>query len=516
MALIAGSTLPLNHFAGQRLGAFQLERLLGTGAGGAVYLARDTALQRDIAIKLIAKGSDDNDADRRVRFLREARAAAKLLHPNVVQIFQIGEATEFRYIAMEYVEGMSTAQAAKRQGGRLPESFGIEKMREAADALRLAGSLGICHRDIKPANLLLNGARTLKIADFGLAAQVERGESKAPGATASIEGTPFYMSPEQWSGGEVDVAADIYGFGCTFYHLLCGSTPYAQRDIVGCMQAHCTAPVPDPKMAVPEMDPILAGMIRRCMAKRPQDRPKAVDLVELLDDMLMLRRRAARAMSSQPDLAPTLAQPIPAPVDLEKVRREAAALMQESATIRRSALAHTLDQHPPKPSSTPAPPNVQRTTLEQSTGNFAAEAGGFGQESYHQLFAMRGYPFSDNRQPDFFWDGGPYSAAVRSLASQITRGQRSALLLGPPGSGRTFACEIVRQKFARVQTFVVEPQMLFGARLLVALSRQHGVNVNPAAPQRALIEAFLAEALPGDRPEAIAVIVVDGLDPADV
>src|SRR4051812_10684927 len=294
MAMFAGSAASLINLAGQSLGAFQLERLLGTGTGGAVYLAKDTALRRDVAIKLLAKSTDDTDDVRRDRFLREARAAARLLHPNVVQIFQIGEANDFRYIAMEYVEGMSTWQSAKRQGGRLPEQFCIEKMREAADALRLAESLGICHRDIKPANLLLNAEGTLKIADFGLAAQIEGGETIGPGSQSQIEGTPFYMSPEQWSGGVVGAPADIYSFGCTFYHLLCGNTPFPQRDLIGCMNAHCKVPAPDPRLLIPDLDPLLAGMIRRCMTKRPADRPTAIELVELLDDMLMLRRSATR------------------------------------------------------------------------------------------------------------------------------------------------------------------------------------------------------------------------------
>src|SRR5688500_2694794 len=127
-----GAATSLGDLTGQWLGSFQIIRLLGKGAMGSAYLAKDSLLPREVALKALAKDAGSVDEERYVRFLREARAAARLIHPNVVQIFQAGESSNLRFIAMEYVEGMTTRQAAKQQGGKLPEQMCIEKMREAA------------------------------------------------------------------------------------------------------------------------------------------------------------------------------------------------------------------------------------------------------------------------------------------------------------------------------------------------------------------------------------------------
>ncbi|WP_437744073.1 serine/threonine-protein kinase [Sorangium sp. So ce1504] len=483
--MIAEPASTLTHLAGQWLGPFQLIQLLGIGAMGAVYLARDSVLQRDVAVKLIAKGSADTDPERRDRFLREARAAARLLHPNVVQIFQVGEDEDVRYIAMEYVHGLTMAQAAKQHGGRLPEQFGIEKMREAAAALELAASFGISHRDVKPANLLLNASGTLKIADFGLASHPESGPLGGS-AARTLEGTPFYMSPEQWTGQDIAPPSDIYSLGCTFYHLLVGRTPFSARDLAGCFQAHCHAPVPDPKLAMPDIDPLLAELLRRCMAKRPQERPSAGHIVAFLEDMLMLRRSSVRP--------------------------------REMAEPKSALLGSPMDLSDTRISELPAPP---RGPLATPTGtilvNSSTAVGHFtGQYSYRDHFGLTGYPFSDIRQPSFFWDAGPYAWILRTLASQIVAGQRPAILVGEPGSGRTFVCEMIKNKVPRIHVFSVEPQLLFGTRPLVSLCRQVGATaITPTLSQQFLVDAFLGQALLRAGSDAIAVLVVDGVDPED-
>lgn len=508
--MTADPATALTHLAGQWVGPFQLIQLLGTGAMGAVYLAKDSVLQRDVAVKLIAKGSADTDPERRDRFLREARAAARLIHPNVVQIFQVGEDADVRYITMEYVHGLTTAQAAKQHGGRLPEQFGIEKMREAAAALQLAASYGISHRDIKPANLLLTASGTLKIADFGLASHPESGG--ALGATAArttLEGTPFYMSPEQWTGGDIAPPSDIYSLGCTFYHLLVGRTPYSARDLAGCYQAHCHAPVPDPKVLMPDIDPLLAELLRRCMAKKPQDRPSAGHIVAFLEDMLMLRRSSVRPR----DLADgTGASFLGSGVDLSDTR-----MSRLTPPPPRSALGSA---PPPRSALGSVPPG--RSALGTSpTGTILVSSstgvGHFtGQYSYRAHFGLTNYPFSDIRQPGYFWDAGPYAWVLRTLASQIIAGQRPAMIVGEPGSGRTFVCEMLKNKVPRIHVFSVEPQLLFGTRPLITLCRQVGATaVSPTLSQHFLVDAFLGQALLKAGPDAIAVIVIDGVDPGD-
>jgi type II secretory pathway predicted ATPase ExeA len=137
-----------------------------------------------------------------------------------------------------------------------------------------------------------------------------------------------------------------------------------------------------------------------------------------------------------------------------------------------------------------------------------------GLQSYHRYFNLRGYPFSDIRHASSFWEAGPFGSALMSLASRVAAGQRISMLAGPPGSGRTFVCEMLQYKLRGASIFSIEPQLLFGTKLFLALCRQAGVQVSAGASQRFLTEAFLAQVL-SDRPEALAIIVVDGMDPSD-
>lgn len=514
-----GPAAPLNDLSGQWLGPFQLVRLLGTGAMGSVYLAKDSVLRRDVALKVLAKGEGGLDEDRYERFLREARAAARLIHPNVVQIFQVGESNHYRFIAMEFVEGMTMRQAAKQQGGKLSEQLCIEKMRDAADALKLADTFGICHRDIKPANLLLTSSGMLKIADFGLAAQVEGSESIGPAAISKFEGTPYYMSPEQWYGGPISTSADIYCLGCTFYHLATGQTPYPPRDLLGCFRAHTMDPVPDPRTAMPSIDPAFAELLMRCMAKFSAERPNAAEVVELLDEMLLVRRSIIRSRSSLPPFAPPSSA-----ISAEMPRTAPEGAADSRSNERPGVPSTTLPSEASRSSSIGRRTNTQRqvgaitqspSTLSQTGAITRPES--LGSQSYHQFFGLTGYPFSDIRQPSAFWDSPPYGSALRMLASQILdEDSRPQMLLGAPGSGRTFLCEMLKNKFPRIFIFTIEPQLLFGIRPMVMLCRQYGApHVMPYMAQSALIDEFLQAVLPENAPDAVAVVVVDGVDPTD-
>jgi serine/threonine protein kinase len=505
---------------GQQIGAFEIVRLLGAGAMGMVYLAKDNVLRRDVALKLLTKGNEESDHELHERFLREARAAARLIHPNVVQIFQIGETPRHRFIAMEYIEGASTRHVARKYGGRLPMPFALEKMREAADALRLAASMGICHRDIKPANLLLTSAGALKITDFGLAAQVDGGGTIGQ-ASAQIEGTPFYMGPEQWSGGVLTPAADIYSLGCTFFHLITGIRPYPANDFYGSMQAHCNSPVPDARSHLPDMDPALAELLKRCMAKQAYERPSAEQLIEWLDQILSRWRRIELSQSQSGRLPPMGTLP-PA--------SDGSRSYSSSRSVRIGGAASSIggpgSSRPGWPAgsssgrtgtvppSASVPTNWAGPTASSALESSSREIELLGQQSYHQYFSLKGYPFSDIRQPGSFWEGGPYGPALLGLAARVGAGQRMSMLVGPPSSGRTFLCEMLQHKLPNTSVFSLEPQLLLGSQLFMALCRQVGVSVNPSSSQRFLAEAFLAHVLP-DRPDATAVIVVDGVDPSD-
>ncbi|MCG8418930.1 MAG: protein kinase [Proteobacteria bacterium] len=514
----SASLTSLTKLAGQRLDSFDLVRVLGVGSMGVVYLAIDSVLRRYLALKILAKSNDASDAARHDGFLREARAAAPLVHPNIVQIYQVGETDQHRYIAMEYVPGLTALQMARRHGNRLPQDFCMKRIREAADALRLAESLGICHRDIKPANLLLTTAGTLKIADFGLASQDDSRESIGEPSPEHIQGTPYYMSPEQWRGDEIGTAADVYSLGCTFYRLLVGAPPFGKKDFMGCFWAHCTDPVPDPQDAMPAMEPLLARLLQRCMAKKPTSRPKPDEITRLIDELL-LRREFNNSGSFQ---LPGLGTGAPTPDLAEGTvdKRSSSGL-----SLRIPPKAVSSDSLPVAPAQPAGPdialPGVALPGVDESQGE--ASGGGeaswhsreAGQLSYQSFFTLRGYPFSDMRQPEHFWNGGPYGWALRTLAMQIAGGCQRTMLLGPPGTGRTFLCEMLQHSSDNMQVFRVEPQLLFGQRVLLSLCHQHSLSPSPNASLRFLSELFLSHALPKDRSDDIAVIVVDTVDPRD-
>ncbi len=514
---------------GQQVDSFKIGRQLGAGAMGVVYLAKDLQLRREVAIKFIAKQKDDDEQVHQ-RFLREARAAARLVHPNVVQIFQIGETPELRYIAMEYVPGVSARELAKQYGSRIPPQLAVPKLREAADALALADSLGICHQDIKPANLLITTNHILKITDFGLATQIDGSDSIGAISHDSIQGTPYYMSPEQWQGQDISPAVDVYSLACTFYALLAGEPPFGRRDIMGSMRGHCTEAVPTLLDLVPEADPRLAALLRVCMAKKARERPRAHEIVTILDEIdddqepsdgRRPRRSARYVTVPAPTPAPVTRPPVPATaLDVDRpdalgagsVRADSAPsdIYDQPATAEwreRRRLAST--EHDSLSEFQPVDSDVD-ILAEISQSSLASGSHG----SYQFLFALSGHPFSEIRQPEHFWDQGPYGWALRALTSQLQAGASATMLLGPEGSGRTFLCDAMAQRTPNLQLFRVEPQLLFGDPILVSLCRQYSLDVKPDASTRLLVQAFLNQTT-ANQPGRRVALVIDCFDPED-
>ncbi|PYP70230.1 MAG: hypothetical protein DMD41_15300 [Gemmatimonadetes bacterium] len=202
-------------------GRYSLEREVGRGGMGVVYLAREVRLDRPVAIKLLPP-SKARDGGLRERFLREARTAAKLSHPNIIPIFTVEEAGEFVFFAMAFVEGDTLTQRV-RERGPLPPSEAARVLREVAWALAYAHSQGVVHRDVKPDNIILETAtgRAL-VADFGIAGLV-KGAAGLDGG--EVVGTPEFMSPEQVLGEGVDGRSDLYSFGLVGYFALTGRLP---------------------------------------------------------------------------------------------------------------------------------------------------------------------------------------------------------------------------------------------------------------------------------------------------
>jgi eukaryotic-like serine/threonine-protein kinase len=243
---------------------------IATGGMGEIYLAHDDVLGRKVAIKLLAERFA-RDVSIRRRFTREALAAAKLSgHPNIVTIFDVGEADEGRpFIVMEYLAGGTLADRARR--GPVGRDAALEWLREAGDALDEAHRQGIIHRDVKPANLLLNDRGTLKVADFGIARVVDE---TATGMTmaGTVLGTAGYLSPEQARGEPTAAASDIYGLGVVAYELLTGGRPFEGGSATSEAAAHIHQPVPPASERGVGLPVQVDAVFDRVLAKDPARR----------------------------------------------------------------------------------------------------------------------------------------------------------------------------------------------------------------------------------------------------
>ena len=265
------------------LGKYKIEKKIGAGGMGAVYLAFDQQLKRTVALKVLPKDKADNKTLVR-RFKAEGQAGAQLEHPNIVSVFESGEIDGYLYLAMEYVEGLDAYELLKKRGV-LPAKRSLEIIRQVVQALDHAYERSVVHRDIKPSNLLIRERDGLvKLADMGLARVIEDdGESGITKAGTTV-GTVDYMSPEQARDSkQADTRSDIYSLGCTWYHLLAGKAPYPDGDLMNKLRAHALQPVPDPRDWNDNVPAGLVAVIQRMMAKKADDRYQTPK--ELLADL---------------------------------------------------------------------------------------------------------------------------------------------------------------------------------------------------------------------------------------
>ncbi len=265
----------VDRWIGMRLDHFDVERALGRGGMGAVFLATDRSLERRVALKVLPDELAD-EPHLQERFTREARAQARLNSPHVVHIYYVGRAPTPRsghsslFFAMELVEGGSLERWLD-DGERLDPERARQLMIEVARGLRDAQEAGIIHRDIKPSNLLLDRGGHIKIADFGVAKPVDDAD---PSITlkGAVVGTPLYMAPEQARGDDVDQRSDMYALGCTFYHLLAGQPPFDGATPLAVVSGHlCQPPRPLAELA-PHVPKSLSTLIARLMHKEPSGR----------------------------------------------------------------------------------------------------------------------------------------------------------------------------------------------------------------------------------------------------
>ncbi len=263
----------------QAIAGYEIVEKIGQGAMGAVYKARQVSMDRLIALKVLAPSLSK---DRRFidRFLTEARAAAQLNHPNIIQGIDVGKAGKYYYFAMEYVDGTTLTDRMKADGP-VPEAEAVSITSQVAAALDTAARYGIVHRDIKPDNVMITTEGEAKLCDLGLA---KRGKYRDPAAEGTTIGTPHYISPEQSRGEvDVDIRSDIYSLGATLYHMLTGQPPFEGPTAAVVMTKHLTEELTNPQDFRPELSDGVVHIIERMMAKDAGDRYQTP--AGLLDDL---------------------------------------------------------------------------------------------------------------------------------------------------------------------------------------------------------------------------------------
>src|SRR5437867_5676740 len=264
---------PPPSMAERHIGKYVVKRELGRGGMGAVYLAEQTGLGREVAIKeLIPSAAADPIALK--RFLQEAQVMARTSHPNLVQVYDMEQIQGANYIVLEFVRGKSLRDLLNRGGIALPQVFAV--MHGVLQALDYAHRHAIVHRDMKPENVLISDEGIVKVTDFGIARLVDdTGVGGTATKTGTTVGTPQYMSPEQVASSKVDGRSDLYSAGIMFYELVVGQPPFTASDADGpftLMAKHVQAPPKPPSVSKPGLDMRLEEVILKSLSKRPEDR----------------------------------------------------------------------------------------------------------------------------------------------------------------------------------------------------------------------------------------------------
>jgi serine/threonine-protein kinase len=251
---------------------YRVQRLLGKGGMGAVYLADDEVLGELVALKIISSAFASDEQAMIARFRREASAARKVSSPTVIRIHDLGEARPgLLYLSMEYFAGRTLSEVIA-QRGIVPIKDAQDILSQVATGLEAAHAAGVIHRDLKPSNVLVGERGAVKIIDFGLATT---GMSEGLTATGAILGTPHYMAPEQLRGKNMDARTDIYSLGALAYHLVCGRPPFHGDNAIAIGFAHLSEAPPPPSTLRKDVPPALEAAILAALSKSPDDRPSS-------------------------------------------------------------------------------------------------------------------------------------------------------------------------------------------------------------------------------------------------
>ncbi|WP_280380839.1 serine/threonine-protein kinase [Nocardia wallacei] len=299
------------------LAGYRIERVLGAGGMGTVYLARHPRLPRSVALKVLDRAAD---AEFRARFDREAELAARLDHPNVAEIYDRGADAGHPWIAMRYVPGTDVGGLIRQAAQGLSPQRAVHLLAQAAAGLDAAHRRGLIHRDVKPANLLVgsdNGAEHVFVTDFGIARAGD--DAVRLTATGAVVATLAYVAPEQILGAPIDHRVDVYSLGCTCYEMLTGTVPFGGRTPAAMVAAHLDAPPPRPSAVRPGLPPALDEVIARAMAKDPHRRYPSCGA---------LAAAARQALDAPPPTGPAPNSAVP-----QRVRRTTVAVVAAAVAV---------------------------------------------------------------------------------------------------------------------------------------------------------------------------------------
>lgn len=340
-------------------GRYEIVRQIGQGGMGSVYLARQTAMDRQVALKLITAAQS---AEAVARFQREMKLTAKIEHPNTIRVYDFGEIDGQLYLTMELLRGRSLREELDA-AGRLPLDRIARIATQITRALQAAHGEGVVHRDLKPDNVMLieqYGERDIvKVLDFGVAKSIQDGQTSMT-ATGAVIGTPIYLSPEQAMGKPIDPRSDLYSLGIMLYEMACGRVPFTAPSVTGLLLAHVTEP-PAPLLQVaPDVHPALAMLVDELLRKDPADRPASAHHVEARLDAISGRGATLPPM-------PLASRPPSASLPHGSVAPMVAATVPSHAAASGFAPPGYASSAPPGYPSPSTPPGFGGPTLPDAT-----------------------------------------------------------------------------------------------------------------------------------------------------
>ena len=299
-------------------GRYELQDVAGSGGMSSVYRARDTVLERTVAIKILHEHYSD-DPEYVERFRREARALAQLNHPNIVTVIDRGEFEGRQFIVFEHVEGENLKEFVDREG-QLPVDRALALVHQVARGLAFAHDHDVIHRDVKPHNVLIDEDGVAKVTDFGIARSLDPADGLTE--TGTLLGTSEYIAPEQASGARVDERSDQYSLAVVLYELLTGEPPYTGDNFMAVAMKHIQEPVPRVRDVRPDVAPRIDAIVARAMAKRPDDRFPSTEAMMAALEAAQAGRDSAPVPVAQADDGATESIPVPGPLPaVERSRR---------------------------------------------------------------------------------------------------------------------------------------------------------------------------------------------------